>query len=263
MKYAVPLLLIGLLSGPVCAQTQEKSPWAFGLGVGSQILADYRGSSFYQAKVLPIPFVLYQGKILKMDREGVRGDILQTSRLEFSLSVDAAFNGDGDNNPLRSGMPSLNNALEVGPSLNIRLTGEDLRAGWSFRIPLRNALGFSSSQVENIGFLASPRLVWRQSVEKDQWQTSFQLGVQWASADYHDYYYGVAPEYATPSRPPFTAESGYSGAFLRTSLKRQWGQWWLAGNLRLDYLEGTQFTRSPLVEESSSATLSFAVVRLL
>ena len=59
------------------------------------------------------------------------------------------------------------------------------------------------------------------------WIGSLNLGPMWASEDYHDYYYSVAPAFATTSRPAYQARAGYSGFMGKISLKRNFGHYWL------------------------------------
>ncbi len=244
----------------VCA---DEDKWTFGLGLGNQTLADYRGSAYYKTQFSPIPFVMYRGEKLKIDRDGMRSDIWRSDRVEFNISVDAALHLRSSDNPLREGMPELGTALEIGPSLNIRLSGDDFQAGWSLRLPVRMANSFSSDGVTPIGFLWSPKLTWKQAAVKNAWQTTLNFGPIFADADYHQYYYGVDPDFATAQRGIYEAKAGYSGSFAKISAKRQWHQWWLASNLRYDYLGGASFLDSPMLEEKSSVTVSVAVVRLL
>jgi MipA family protein len=259
------IAVMALSAAHADAETEVESPskWQFGLGIGSQTLADYRGSSYYQTKVLPIPFVQYRGDIIKIDREGMRGEFWASDRVEFNLSVDAALNGDGDDNPLRRGMPTLDSALELGPSVNIRLSGEDFSSGWSLRLPLRGVITLGSDGIDQQGYVVNPRLTWRSSVAQGQWQPGVTLGSIWASDAYHAYYYGVDEQYVTPERPGYAAEAGYSGSFVRVGLRKRWGNYWFATYLRYDHLAGAAFKDSPLVEELSSASLGIAWVRLI
>ena len=45
----------------------------------------------------------------------------------------------------------------------------------------------------------------------NDWTLIYRAGVAFASDDYHDYYYNIAPEYVTETRSYFNADGGYSG----------------------------------------------------
>src|SRR5690606_7190588 len=100
-----------------------------GIALIAQGAADYRGSNHYRPYAVPLPYFLYRGRVLKADRDGVRGDFWSNHRMEFNISVDGSLNGNSDDNRLRRGMPELESAVEFGPSLNIRLTGDNLQSG--------------------------------------------------------------------------------------------------------------------------------------
>jgi len=68
---AASAALIGGLVSP--ASAEEKPLWEAGLGVGIVSFPEYRGSSKHRTWVLPTPYFVYRGKILKTDRGGVRG----------------------------------------------------------------------------------------------------------------------------------------------------------------------------------------------
>lgn len=259
-----PLVLLLTSLSALYAQAEtaaEPQPkWQFGLGLGSQTLADYRGSSYYQTQFLPIPFVMYNGDYLKIDRDGARGDYRWSDQLEFNISADAALNGDSEDNPLRAGMPQLNSAFEIGPSVNWAFMGSTMNDGWSLRLPLRSVYTFGSEGFGHQGYTFSPKLTWRKPMFS--WIGSLNLGPMWASEDYHDYYYSVAPAFATTSRPAYQARAGYSGFMGKISLKRNFGHYWLGAFIRADVLNGAVFLDSPLVEEKTSGSLGLAAVYL-
>ncbi|MEY4590814.1 MAG: hypothetical protein RL497_2890 [Pseudomonadota bacterium] len=262
--------LIFFLSGTLSAQAEtsragaahQTKKWQLGLGLGSQTLADYRGSSYYQIQFIPIPFVQYQGDIIKIDRDGARGEYRFSEQLEFNISADAALNGDSEDNPLRTGMPQLNSAFEIGPSINWAFTGNTMNNGWSLRLPLRSVYTFGSEGFGHQGYVFNPKLTWRQTLA-EHWNTSINLGPIWASQNYHDYYYSVASTHATDTRPEYSAKAGYSGFMGKISVKRNIGHYWFGAFVRVDLLHGAVFLASPLVEEKASASLGLAVVYLL
>lgn len=225
--------------------------------------ADYRGSNHYRPNALPLPYFLYQGPILKADRDGVRGDFWSNHRMEFNLSVDGSLNGNSDDNKLRQGMPELESAVEFGPSLNIRLSGETLQEGWSLRLPVRAVITMSRDGLDHIGNVFSPRLNWRQPDVVAGWRASFGTGVMFADRSYHAYFYDVAQPYVTEERNFFRSAGGYSGSFVRFSLFRPWQQWRVGISLRYDYLEGAQFMDSPLVQTPHYGSISIGLVRRL
>lgn len=234
-----------------------------GVGLVSQFSADYRGSNYYSLEALPVPYFLYSGRIIKVDRQGFRGELVANPRFEVNVSVAGSLNGSADDNPLRQGMPDLESTFEVGPSLNINLTGQDFRHGWLLRLPLRAVLDFDAKGVDYVGYLFNPRLTWRKPDVVMAWRMTFNAGLVWADRDYHAYYYAVEPAYALPSRPAFAARSGFGGGFASLGFYRQSGSWRFGASLRYDYLGGAAFIDSPLVQSKHSASMSFGMTKRL
>jgi MipA family protein len=234
-----------------------------GLALLGQYGADYRGSSHYQPDALLLPYFLYQGPIVKIGRDGVRGEFWANERFEFDLSADGSLSSRSDNNKLRSGMPELDSAFELGPSLNVRLTGKNFQEGWSLRFPLRAVFTLSSGGVDYIGYLFNPRVSWRKPNALWGWRASVNFGVLIADKTYHQYYYDVEPQFVTDVRPYYLADGGYSGAFTRVTFSKKIDQWRYGISMRYDNLAGVNFIDSPLVETKHSASLSFGVMRTL
>ena len=253
------LLLVWVTA--VSAQTDNSAYMEAGAVLVGQASADYRGSKHYQPYALPLPYFIYQGPILKADKDGVRGEFWANHRFEFNASVDGSLNGNSDNNTLREGMPELDSAVEVGPSLNMKLTGETFSEGWSLRFPLRAVFTISRSGFDYIGYLFNPRLNWRKSEVIGDWRLSFNTGILYADKQFHRYYYDVKNEYVTDDRPYYRAQAGYSGAFGKFSIYRAMEKWRVGVSFRYDYLGGVKFIDSPLVETKHYGSVSVGVVR--
>lgn len=252
------LLAMSLFGSAALGQTEPK--WELGVGIGSQTLADYRGSKHYEANFLPIPFIVYNGDFLKADDDGIRGLFHKTDRFELNISIAGSLNGNGEDSPLREGMPELHPAAEIGPSANFNLTGQDFNKGWSLRIPVRGVFTFDVSEldVDHIGYLANPQFTY-EGLDWKGWDGSLDLGILYGSKEYHEYYYSVTPQFAIAERPAYEADSGYSGSYFNFSMVRREGRLWYGGYLRYDNLNGTAFADSPLVETDHYFTLGLGV----
>jgi len=262
------LILAGLLTlmavqAVADSETPVPTTMEAGLVLVAQGAADYRGSEHYRPYALPLPYFLYQGPVFKADRDGVRGDFWSGQRMEFNISMDGSLNGNSDDNEARRGMPELESAVEFGPSLNIRLSGESFREGWSLRLPVRAVITISGDGLDHIGNVFNPRLSWRMPEFYEGWRASFALGAMFADRDYHAYFYDVAAPYVIEGRPFYRTDGGYSGSFLRFTLYRPWQKWRFGVSLRYDYLGGAAFTESPLVETRHYGSVSFGLIRTL
>src|SRR5882672_10452538 len=68
------------------AGAKEAPLLEYGLGIGAIAFEDYRGSNTTHAYPLPVPYLVYNGKFLKADREGVRGKLFDQDWVELNLS---------------------------------------------------------------------------------------------------------------------------------------------------------------------------------
>ncbi|SMF00886.1 Outer membrane scaffolding protein for murein synthesis, MipA/OmpV family [Alteromonadaceae bacterium Bs31] len=250
-------LLILFLSAASLAQARPKAE--LGVGMAAQYLRDYRGSSESQLQTLPFPIIVYRGDVIQADKDGIRGRFLAGNGWELNASAEAALNGGSPDNSKREGMPELNSAFELGPSLNFNLTGQDFEQGWSLRLPVRAVFALDFSSIEYIGVNFNPKFTFRKPEFWRGWDGKMDLGLLWATHEYHDYYYRVDEEFVTDSRAFYDAEGGFSGTYVKFSLKKRMGQWWFAWNLRYDYLGATVFEDSPLMETTNYFSTAAAV----
>src|SRR5271154_608950 len=135
---------------------KEAPLWEFGLGAGAIAFQDYRGSDTTHAYPLPIPYIVYNGKFLKADRDGVRGTLFNQDLFEINLSANLTTPVRNDRE--RSGLPDLRSTVELGPSFDFHLFRSDGgRIKLDLRMPFRAATTVESSP-RYIGWTFSPRL---------------------------------------------------------------------------------------------------------
>lgn len=249
---------------PLNAPVDLRPKWEVGVALGSQYLADYRGSSEYGAKVLPVPFFVYRGDRLRVDRKGLRGDLLRSKAWEFNVSGEVSLSGGRDGNAKREGMPELDSAFEIGPSLNIALDGNIIDDGWLLRLPARAVFSAGSSGVGYVGYLINPKISYIKDTGTNGWRFSGNVGATYASQDYHAYYYQVDTEFVLEDRPYYAAREGYSGTYFKSSLSRRLGSWRYGVSVRYDNISGTHFAEnSPLVETDHYFSVSFLLAKFL
>jgi outer membrane protein len=159
----------------------------------------------------------------------------------------------------RSGMPDLRSTVEVGPSFDFHLwRSDDSRVKFDLRMPLRAAATVESSP-RIIGWTFSPRfnLDLRDPFGMPGWNLGILAGPLFADRRYHDYFYSVAPQFATAARPEFTAQGGYAGTQTLTALSKRYPKFWVGAYMRYDTLAGAAFVDSPLVQRKSYWTGGF------
>ncbi len=243
------------------AHAREEPLWEVGAGIGAIAFEDYRGSDTTHAYPLPLVIGAYNGKFLKADREGVRGQFFHSDWFEINLSGNLTTPVRNDRE--RSGMPDLRSTVEVGPAFNFHLyKNSDSTVKFDLRMPLRGAFTLEASP-RYIGWTFTPNFA-LDLVDpfglSGGWKLGFLTGPLFAERKYHDYFYSVAPPYATDTRPAYEASGGYAGTQAITALSKRWPRYWVGAYLRYDTLSGAAFADSPLVQRNSywSAGFGFA-----
>ena len=239
----------------VCAPAaaEELPLWELGLGVGAFALPDYRGSDEGRGYALPVPYLVYRGEFLKADRHGIRGELFESERVELNLSVAASLPVNSSRNAARAGMPDLDPSAELGPSLELALwRSSDGRDLLELRLPLRAAFTLESSP-RAIGWVATPNLnldlPGRGALAG--WNFGFLAGPLYGSRRQHEYFYGVAPQFATPARPAYATPGGYAGFQFLAAASRRFDSFWLGAFVRADTLRGAAFEASPLLKRDT------------
>lgn len=246
------------------AHADQKPLWELGLGVGGIVFPDYRGSDELEAYPIPMPYVIYRGKFLKADREGVRGELFDRRYAELSISVNGSIPVNSDDNEVRQGMPDLKPTLELGPSFDLHLwRSDDSRIELDLVMPLRMPVTIESSP-QAIGWIFAPRVnLDIQNAAASGWNVGVGIGPLFASGKYHDYFYSVEPRFATSERPFYEAGSGYSGMHLLASLSKRYPGYWIGAYVRIDSLHGATFEDSPLVQQDYAITGGIGIAWML
>jgi outer membrane protein len=236
---------------PNCAAAKEEPLYEFGLGVGGIVFDDYRGSDTAHGYPLPFPYISYNGKFLKANRDGIRGTLFNQDLFELNLSFDATTPVRNDHE--RSGMPDLKSTAELGPSFDLHLMrSDDRKVKLDLRMPVRAAVTVEASP-KVIGWTFTPRLALdiKDPLGFDGWNLGLLTGPLFADRRYHDYFYSVAPQYATVTRPAYQASSGYAGTQFITALSKRFPKFWIGAYARYDTLSDATFVQSPLVQRRS------------
>lgn len=233
------------------ALSKEEPLLEYGLGVGAVAFEDYRGSDTSHVYPLPVPYLVYNGKFLKADRDGVRGTLFNQDRVELNLSVNATTPVRSDRE--RSGMPDLRPTVELGPSFELHVwRSDDARIKLDFRMPLRAAFTVQASP-RMIGWTFTPRfnLDVADPFGFSGWKLGLLAGPLFADRRYDDYFYTVATQYATSLRPAYQAVGGYAGAQTTAAVSKRFAHFWVGAYVRYDTLSGAAFIDSPLVQSRS------------
>ncbi|NML13980.1 MipA/OmpV family protein [Azohydromonas caseinilytica] len=241
-----PILCAALLGGAVTAAPAAEPLWELGAGGTVLQLPHYRGSDQSHTWLLPLPYVVYRGPVLRADREGARALLWNTQRLDIDLSLAGTPPNRSRDNEARRGMADLPTIVELGPNLNWNVAqGERWRL--DLRLPVRAALGLGSEGGFK-GWVATPQL--RLSLpEARGWRVALSAAAVAQNRRYNEVFYGVPAANAAPGRPAYQPGGGMAGGYLMSTATRRLGPWWLGGFVRWDTLRGASFLDSPLVRQ--------------
>ena len=242
---------------------EELPLWEAGLGFTVLDFADYRGSDERSQFILPIPYVIYRGEALKIERDRVRGLFFEYERVTAQLSLGGSVPVNSEDNAARQGMPDLDFTVQIGPSLDLRLyQNRDASVTADVRMPVRTVIATDFRHTHNVGWVFTPviNFDFRNTFAGLDWKTGLSAGPVFGDKRYHNYFYGVEPQYATPERPAYVAESGYAGGQVTGTISRRHNRMWIGAFLRWDWVSGAVFEDSPLVRQDDTLTAGLAVV---
>jgi MipA family protein len=132
-------------------------------------------------------------------------------------------------------------------------------------LPARTVIASDFTHTHNVGWIAQPQVNadFRNTPLGEGWDLGVAAGPLFGDKRYHNYFYGVAPEFATPARPAYVAEGGYAGAQFLVALSKRFPEFWVGGFARFDTLKGAEFESSPLVRQKESFAAGFAITWVL
>ena len=265
---AALLLLLAPLASRADApgQLPSSSSLELGIGVGSVRYPDYPGAIETRSLTLPFPYVVLHNPHLNVENNRVRGIVLASS--DWSLDVD--FSGqpyvESDRTRERLGMPDLNWLGQVGPALRyLAWEDEGETTELDAVIPLRVAVGAQGLTLTRRGWVFAPRLELDHDMQEgsDHLDWDVDLTAVFDDRGYNQYYYSVAPQFATATRPTYAAPGGYAGyrAELGFSLHR--GDLVYGAFVNYTNLKGAAFLDSPLVGRSDGVSFGVSLSWIL
>lgn len=246
--------MAALCAGCVTASAladEEKPLWELGAGVAAMTFPAYRGSDETNNFVLPVPLFTYHGDFFKADRHGIRGSFFDTDRLDFTVSLALSPPASSDDIKVRSGMPDLEATFEIGPQMDITFWRSENRARFlKLLLPMRAAFTLEGPP-KDIGWVLHPKLNLdiTDLPGLQGWNLGLLAGPLFGDQRQHQYFYGVAPRYATATRPAYEADGGYAGMQYLAAVTKRFPKFWVGAFIRYDNLAGAVFDDSPLVRQ--------------
>lgn len=277
-KVAFSLLAgsLGVLSsGYAGAQTREALPlWEVGAFATAISQQAYPGASQRIDRALVLPFFIYRGKFLRADQSTVGLRAFKTDTLEVDVGFGGAFGSNSNDIQARKGMPDLGTLVEFGPRVKWKLGNTPANAqgnvpgfgpgGGRFRaeVALRGVFDITDG-FKDKGIALEPELIYELAASNG-WRYSTSLGLVFGDERLADTFYGVAPVYATASRPAYSANAGLIASRLSATVTRALSpSLRIFGFARVTSVEGSANLASPLVRQNTGSTLGFGLTYIL
>lgn len=250
--------------GASLVRAEQLPLWEVGVGIGAAAIPHYRGSNQYETWILPVPYLVYRGDLVKVEERRLHGLFFKTDKVELDLSLNGS--PPARDNDARRGMPDLDATFEFGPSLDIFLfRSPDRKRTLELRLPARKVIASDFSHVQQVGWIFQPSLNLdiKSILENPGWNLGLQYGLIYTDGRYNRYFYAVEPNFATPDRPAFSAGGGYAGTAVLAAISKRFPGFWVGGFAKWDSVDSAVFADSPLVKTKSNFTAGFGIAWIL
>jgi hypothetical protein len=233
--------------------------WEAGVAVLGANGPDYPAAGTRRWRGAVAPILIYRGPWLKVDDDGVRGELLQSGNLRLDFSGAAGFNARA--NGARAGMPDLDYLFQLGPQAVYKVK---LDGGQQVSAHLKARAVFSTDgrHTNGRGVVVEQEFRWTRRGWPDA-ESQVQAGAQflWGSEKLHDYFYQVDPAYATATRPAYDARAGYFGSTLRAGYVRRLTSTLSAtAGASVNFHAGAANEDSPLFQKRTTAGVLVALI---
>ncbi len=260
LKTCQPLHLLALtaatlLCGPVAAQSAappgaSEPLWEVG-GVAFGLTQQaWPGASEDVRRAIALPYVLYRGPWLRIDRGAFGLRAVKKSGFELDIGFSGSLGSSAKETVARRGMPELGTLVEFGPRGRWDLGAAPGGGQWRVELPLRGVFDLSDSFASR-GLTLEPEIQWNHK-DLAGWRLTASAGVLLGDRQLAGTFYDVAPAYATALRPAYEAKAGLIAWRLGlTASHRLTPDWRVFGFGRLDSVAGAANADSPLVSRTT------------
>lgn len=248
----------GLASAAAAAPEAERLPlWEAGVFgvVGSQ--QAYPGSKQRVSSGVALPFLVWRGPELRAEEGGVGLRAARGATWEVDVGFAGSFGSAPRDNDARRGMPSIGWLAEVGPRVKWDLGPAPGEGRWRAALPLRAVIDVTHG-LAGRGWALEPDIGW--GARSGRWGYGASLGLLVGDRRLTDTFYGVAPVYATATRPAYEARAGLIATRLNFGAGYRLAANWRAfGFARLDTVKGAANRASPLVDRTTGLSVGLGL----
>ncbi|CBW26916.1 putative membrane protein [Halobacteriovorax marinus SJ] len=200
----------------------EKPLFELGVGVGSALMPHYPASDQSQTVSLILPTFRYRGRVFRVDEEdGVRARVLSSPSFGIEFTGAGNLPVSSSENTTRAGMPDLDILGEIGPQFYLKAhQAGELKARLLF--PIRGALSTDFSSIHYRGIVFSPGFDLHIRLPSTFGSLKLLMNVNFASKEYHKFFFDVSREFSNQDRPEYESAGGYLGTQSAVSYIGDW-----------------------------------------
>lgn len=249
------LLLAAVPAGTAGAQPSAAAPsadplWEVGVVAFGLTQQAWPGASEDVRRAIAVPYVLYRGPLLRIDREAFGLRALKRQGFELDVGFSGALGSAAGDTVARQGMPELGTLIEFGPRGRWHLGGDPAGGHWRLELPLRGVFD-ADDRFAYRGLALEPRIQWNHR-DLAGWRLTVNAGALLGDRRLAGTFYDVAPAFATAARPAYDAAAGLIAWRLgMTASYRLTRDWRVFGFGRLDSVAGAANADSPLVSRTT------------
>lgn len=217
--------------------------------IGGGAVVSFKPYTDIDSKTTPVPLIgRTGGEESRFYFEGASAGVRLVEVLDFSVDAIASLRlmgYDSSDSPALAGMQDRDWSVDAG----IRLTHY---GPLEFRVQgLADILDKSGGYELSAGAFIP--------IDVPRWRIRPGVEALWQSDALVDYYYGVAPNEATPARPAFEGQSALSWRISLQSRFEFTPDWFLQTNLNVDLLNN-DIQDSPIVSDNTSTSVLIGVI---
>jgi outer membrane scaffolding protein for murein synthesis (MipA/OmpV family) len=254
---SITFLSLACASASAEPPAQQLPLWEAGIGAGVISTPAYPGAQTHSSRGLALPFLIYRGKVLRSDQQGIGARLVNTDKVQFDIGFAASLPAHSEDVAARRGMPDLGTLVEFGPRVKVRLLEVDPDSRVRFDLPLRAVIE-ARGGVRGQGWTAEPRLVYETRPANGLWTAEAYLGAVIGNERINRYFYEVQPRYALPDRPAYQAQAGLMLTRVGLSATRRINpDLRLFGFLRYESYAGAANRDSPLIKRAVGTSAGF------
>ena len=258
------LALLAVSAVPLAyAQDQALPLWEVGAFGGVLSTPAYPGSSEKTSLATVLPYVVYRGDVLRLDRGGLGARLVNKEAFEVDVGFSGSLPASSGNIAARSGMEDLSTLIEFGPRAKVTLAdlGHDSRI--RFELPYRTVLAVGGG-VYGKGSVIEPKLSFEARDIADGWRLSTALSLLYADKALGDYLYGVPASVVTATRPLYEARAGLlASRWSIDTAKNLNPNVRVLGYVRYESYAGAANADSPLMRQNSGVSMGLAFAWVL